>query len=156
MDRLWTAVRAGIFAAMTATMIWHWSVIEAEAEPFPAIVATDSTAAPAEAIFFAERVPTGYWENAGRHKITHYCPLGCCNPGNAWKTASGAPMVFGRTVAASAREFPFGTRLLINGQIYVVEDRGVPRGTIDILTPTHSEALDRGRFWTDIHVWRED
>jgi 3D (Asp-Asp-Asp) domain-containing protein len=65
-------------------------------------------------------------------------------------------MVFGRTVAASAREFPFGTKLLIDGQIYVVEDRGVPSGTIDILTPTHGEALDRGRFYTTVHVWKED
>ena len=153
--RLWTKFKLALFAGMTVTMMWHWQVEEAKAEPFPVIVATDSTAAPAENIFFAERISIGHWENAGRHKITHYCPLGCCNPGNAWKTASGSPMVFGRTVAASAREFPFGTRLLINGQIYVVEDRGVPRGTIDILTPTHSEALDRGRFWTDIHVWRE-
>lgn len=141
---------------MTATMIWHWSVIEAEAEPFPAIVATDSTAAPAPEIFFAERIPSGHWENVGRHRMTHYCPGRCCNGRNAWKTASGAPMVFGRTVAASAREFPFGTRLLINGQIYVVEDRGVPRGTIDILTPTHVEALDRGKFYTTVHVWKED
>ena len=153
--RLWTKFKLALFAGLTMTMMWHWQIEEAKAEPM-AIIATDSTAAPAEAIFFAERVPTGHWENAGRHKITHYCPLGCCNPENAWKTASGAPMVFGRTVAASAREFPFGTQLLINGQIYVVEDRGVPRGTIDILTPTHSEALDRGKFWTDIHVWRED
>lgn len=156
MDKLWTAVRAGIFAGLTATMLWHWSVIEAQAEPIPVIVATDSTAAPAEDIFFAERIPDGHWENAGRHKITHYCPGRCCNGRNAGRTASGAPMVFGRTVAASAQEFPLGTRLLINGVIYVVEDRGVPRGTIDVLTPTHGEALDRGRFWTDIHVWKED
>lgn len=156
MEKLWTAVRAGIFTAMTATMIWHWSIVEARAEPFPVIVATDSVAAPAEAIFFAERVPTGHWENAGRHKITHYCPLGCCNPGNAWKTASGAPMVFGRTVAASAREFPFGTRLLINGAIYTVEDRGVPNGCVDILVASHGEANRRGVFRSEIFVWRED
>ena len=153
--RLWTKFKLALLAGLTVTMMWHWQVVEAEAEPM-AIIATDSVAAPAAEIFFAERVPSGHWENAGRHKITHYCPLGCCNPGNAWKTASGAPMVFGRTVAASAREFPFGTRLLINGQIYVVEDRGVPRGTIDILTPTHSEALDRGKFYTTVHVWKED
>lgn len=153
--KLWTKFKLALFAGMTVTMMWHWQVEEAKAEPM-AIIATDSVAAPASEIFFAERVPTGHWENAGRHKITHYCPLGCCNPGNAWKTASGAPMVFGRTVAASAREFPFGTRLLINGRIYVVEDRGVPRGTIDILTPNHGEALDRGRFYTTVHVWKED
>lgn len=155
MDKLWTAVRAGIFAAMTATMIWHWSVIEAQAEPIPAIVATDSTAAPAEEIFFAERVPTGHWENAGRHRMTHYCPGRCCNGRNAGRTASGAPMVVGRTVA-TGRQYPFGTRLLINGTIYTVEDRGVPNGCIDILVGSHAEANRRGLFHTNVFVWRED
>jgi hypothetical protein len=64
-------------------------------------------------------------------------------------------MTVGRTVA-TGREFPFGTRLLINGQVYTVEDRGVPNGCVDILVGSHGEALDRGKFWTDIHVWRED
>lgn len=155
MEKLWTAVRAGIFAAMTATMIWHWSVIEAQAEPFPAIVATDSTAAPAETIFFAERVPTGHWENAGRHRMTHYCPGRCCNGRNAGRTASGAPMTVGRTVA-TGREFPFGTKLLINGAIYTVEDRGVPNGCVDILVASHGEANRRGVFRSEIFVWRED
>lgn len=155
MDKLWTAVRAGIFAAMTATMIWHWSVIEAQAEPIPAIVATDSTAAPAEAIFFAERIPSGHWENAGRHRMTHYCPGRCCNGRNAGRTASGAPMKVGRTVA-TGREFPFGAKLLINGAIYTVEDRGVPNGCVDILVDSHSEAYRRGVFRSEIFVWRED
>lgn len=155
MDKLWTAVRAGIFAAMTATMIWHWSVIEAQAEPFPVIVATDSTAAPAETIFFAERVPTGHWEPAGRHRMTHYCPGRCCNGRNAGRTASGAPMTVGRTVA-TGREFPFGTKLLIAGTIYTVEDRGVPNGCVDILVASHGEANRRGVFRSEIFVWRED
>lgn len=155
MGKLWTAVRAGIFAGLTATMIWHWSVIEAEAEPFPAIVATDSTAAPAEEIFFAERVPTGHWENAGRHRMTHYCPGRCCNGRNAGRTASGEPMTVGRTVA-TGREFPFGTKLLINGAIYTVEDRGVPNGCVDILVASHGEANRRGVFRSEIFVWKED
>ena len=155
MDKLWTAVKAGIFAAMTATMIWHWSVIEAQAEPIPAVVATGSTAAPAEAIFFAERVPTGHWENAGRHRMTHYCPGRCCNGRNAGRTAGGAPMTVGRTVA-TGREFPFGTKLLINGAIYTVEDRGVPNGCVDILVASHGEANRRGVFRSEIFVWKED
>ena len=154
--RLWTAIKTGIFVGLTVTMMWHWQVVEAEAEPM-AIIATDSVAAPAPEIFFAERVPTGHWENAGRHKITHYCPLECCNgKGNAWKTASGAPMVIGKTVAASSREFPFGTRLLINGNIYVVEDRGVGRGCIDILVESDRVANQLGRYYTTVHVWKED
>ena len=56
--RPWTAVKVGIAAALTATMLWHWQVTDAEAAMQDAIVATSSTAAPAEGIFFAERVPT--------------------------------------------------------------------------------------------------
>lgn len=153
----WTAFKVALFAGLTAVMAWHWQVVEAQAEPFPVIVATSSTAAPAENIFYAERIPSGHWENAGRHRITHYCPLECCNgKGRAWQTASGAPMVIGKTVAASSREFPFGTRLLINGNIYVVEDRGVGRGCIDILVESDRVADRLGLYYTIIHVWRED
>lgn len=151
--KIWTAFKVGLFSAMTVTMMWHWQIVEAEAEPV-AIIATDSTAAPAEEIFFAERI-TGHWEPAGRHRITHYCSGRCCNGRNAGRTASGAPMQVGRTVA-TGREYPFGTKLLINGQIYTVEDRGVPNGCVDILTESHSEANRRGLFRSEIFVWKED
>lgn len=152
--KAWTAVKAGIFIGMTMTMLWHWHVEEAKAEPL-AIVATSSTAAPAENIFFAERIPTGHWENVGRYRMSHFCPCRKCNGSNAGRTASGAPMSVGRTVA-TGREFPFGTRLLINGTIYTVEDRGVPNGCIDILVGSHAEANRRGLFHTNVFIWRED
>jgi len=151
----WTAFKVALFAGLTAVMAWHWQVVEAQAEPFPAIVATDSTAAPAENIFFAERIPSGHWENAGRHRITHYDSGACCNGRNAGRTASGAPMQVGRTVA-TGRQYPFGARLLINGTIYTVEDRGVPNGCIDILVGSHAEANRRGLFHTNVFIWRED
>lgn len=152
--KLWTAVKAGIFIGLTTSMLFHWHVEEAKAEPL-AIIATSSVAAPAENIFYAERIPSGHWENAGRHRMTHYCPCRKCNGSNAGRTASGAPMSVGRTVA-TGREFPFGTRLLINGTIYTVEDRGVPNGCVDILVGSHSEAYQRGVFRSDIFIWRED
>ena len=151
----WTAFKVALFVGLTAVMAWHWQVVEAQAEPFPAIVATSSTAAPAENIFFAERIPSGHWENAGRHRITHYDSGACCNGRNAGRTASGAPMQVGRTVA-TGRQYPFGTRLLINGAIYTVEDRGVPNGCIDILVGSHAEANRRGLFHTNVFIWRED
>ena len=151
----WTAFKVALFAGLTAVMAWHWQVEAAHAEPFPAIVATDSTAAPAENIFFAERIPSGHWENAGRHRITHYDSGACCNGRNAGRTASGAPMTVGQTVA-TGRQYPFGTRLLINGTIYTVEDRGVPNGCIDILVGSHAEANRRGLFHTNVFIWRED
>lgn len=154
-NRMWAVFKVGIFIGLTAAMLFHWQVEEAKAEPIPAIVATDSTAAPAEAIFFAECVPTGHWESTGRHRMTHYCSGRCCNGRNAGRTASGAPMTVGRTVA-TGREFPFGTKLLINGVIYTVEDRGVPSGCVDILVDSHSEAKRRGVFRSEIFVWKED
>ena len=152
--KAWSAIKIGIFIGMTAVMLFHWQVEEAKAEPL-AIVATSSTAAPAENIFYAERIPSGHWENAGRHRITHYDSGVCCNGRNAGRTASGAPMVIGRTVA-TGRQYPFGTRLLINGTIYTVEDRGVPNGCIDILVGSHAEANRRGLFHTNVFIWRED
>lgn len=163
--KLWTKFKLALLAGLTVTMMWHWQVTEADAYvreksggiPW-AIVPGNALATPsgAEKAPMVEQVPSGHWESAGRHRMTHYCPLGCCNPGNAWKTASGAPMVFGRTVAASAREFPFGTKLLIAGTIYTVEDRGVPNGCVDILVGSHSEANRRGVFRSEIFVWKEE
>ena len=153
--KAWTAIKTGIFIGLTAVMLFHWQVEEAKADPIPAIIATDSTAAPAENIFFAERIPTGHWENVGRYRMSHFCPCRKCNGSNAGRTASGVPMTVGRTVA-TGREFPFGTRLLINGTIYTVEDRGVPNGCVDILVGSHSEAYRRGVFRSEIFVWRED
>lgn len=162
--RLWTKFKLALFAGLTVTMMWHWQVTEADAyvrektSGIPwAIVPGDVLATPsgAEKAPMVEPVPSGHWENAGRHRITHYDSGACCNGRNAGRTASGAPMMVGRTVA-TGREYPFGTKLLINGVIYTVEDRGVPNGCVDILVGSHREALDRGKFYTTVHVWRED
>ena len=39
---------------------------------------------------------------------------------------------------------PFGTQLLINGNVYTVEDLGTPYGHVDIYFNSHSEALAFG------------
>lgn len=82
------------------------------------------------------------WQYLGRWKTTGYCPCRRCNGRNAGRTASGAPMIPGRTVAVGG--LPFGTVLKINGQEYVVEDRGTPYGHIDILYPDHGSASNHG------------
>lgn len=161
---MWAAFKVGIFAAMTVTMMWHWSVVEADAycrekadgAPW-AIVPGDTVATPsgAERAPLVEPVPTGHWVSAGRHRMTHYCSGRCCNGSNAGRTASGAPMATGHTVATGT-EFPFGTKLLIGDRIYTVEDRGVPNGCVDILVGSHSEANRRGVFRSEIFVWKED
>lgn len=82
------------------------------------------------------------WQYLGQWKTTGYCPCRRCNGRNAGRTASGAPMIPGRTVAVGG--LPFGTVLKINGQEYVVEDRGTPYGHIDILYPDHGSASNHG------------
>ena len=39
---------------------------------------------------------------------------------------------------------PFGTQLLINGNVYTVENLGTPYGHVDIYFNSHSEALAFG------------
>lgn len=119
---------------------------QAEEAPPEAIEVKD--AAPAAAVPAAER-----WESLGTWKLTAYCPQECCNgKGRAWKTASGAPMKTGRTVAAAG--LPFGTELMINGQIYVVEDRGVSGKHVDILFQDHKSARNFGVQKAEVFIKR--
>ena len=89
-----------------------------------------------------------YW---GACTITHYCNCSaCCGQWAGGATASGTAPVAGRTVACGA--LPFGTRVMINGHEYVVEDRGVNGHWIDIYCSSHSEACARGMFTADVYI----
>ena len=78
----------------------------------------------------------------GNFTLTAYCNCAqCCGTaGNL--TASGTVPTAGRTVAMAG--VPFGTQLLINGNVYTVEDLGTPYGHVDIYCNSHSEALSFG------------
>ena len=78
----------------------------------------------------------------GTFTLTAYCNCAqCCGTaGNL--TASGTVPTAGRTVAMAG--VPFGTQLLINGNVYTVEDLGTPYGHVDIYFNSHSEALAFG------------
>lgn len=87
----------------------------------------------------------------GNCRITFYCAGPCCCGAYATGiTASGAPVQANHTVASG--DLPFGTRLMIDGQEYVVEDRGVGAQQIDIFVWSHQEALDRGLYYTDVYI----
>lgn len=82
--------------------------------------------------------------------ITHYCSCSAC--AGQWAggpTASGVMPTPNHTVAC---ELPFGTRLEINGQEYVVEDRGVSGMWVDIYCSSHDEALARGMYSADVYI----
>ena len=76
-------------------------------------------------------------------KTTAYCNCSkCCGKWAGGPTASGVMPVAGRTVAMGG--VPFGTKIVINGHTYIVEDRGTPFGHVDIYFNTHKEALNYG------------
>lgn len=100
----------------------------------------------------AEAIPEEQWESLGVWKTTGFCPCRKCNGKNAGRTASGAPMIPGRTVAVG--NLPFGTRLKIDGKEYVVEDRGVHGHHVDILYGDHKSAWNHGVQYHEVFVLR--
>lgn len=68
-------------------------------------------------------------------------------------TASGVYPVAGRTVASN--DFPLGTKLRINGNIYIVEDTGgMGNGVVDIFMDSHAECISFGRQTMQVEVIR--
>lgn len=90
---------------------------------------------------------------SGVYKVTAYCSCAkCCGKTNGI-TASGTHATANRTVAAP-RTFAFGTKLVINGVTYTVEDRGgaIQGNRIDIYMNSHSEALKWGVRYVNVEV----
>ena len=85
----------------------------------------------------------------GNFTLTAYCNCAqCCGTaGNL--TASGTVPTAGRTVAMAG--VPFGTQLLINGNVYTVEDLGTPYGHVDIYFGSHAEALAFGLQTAEVY-----
>lgn len=94
-----------------------------------------------------------YGKYLGNFKLTSYCacPI-CCgiwSDGTA-TTASGTTATEGRTVAMGG--VPFGTKLVIGGLVYTVEDRGTPYGHVDIYKNSHQDALNFGVQHADVYL----
>ena len=46
---------------------------------------------------------------------------------------------------------PFGTKLSINGHVYIVQDRGTAYGHVDIYLSDHTDALAFGVQYADVY-----
>ena len=78
--------------------------------------------------------------------VTAYCACRtCCGPSASNLTAGGKPPTCERTIAAS-RSIPFGSRVVVAGRIYTVEDRLAKRfdSRFDIFMSSHQAALNFG------------
>ena len=87
-------------------------------------------------------------------KITAYCSCSkCCGAHASGYTASGTLATANHTVAASS-QYAFGTKLIINGKEYTVEDRGgaITGDRIDIYMNSHAEALAWGVRYLPVQV----
>lgn len=90
--------------------------------------------------------------------VTHYCACSkCCGDNADGFTASGKRVAPG--MVAMSSHYPFGTLLTINGEVYIVEDRGGSKiekdiTRVDIFVDDHQEALRRGRFWAEATFYR--
>ena len=95
--------------------------------------------------------PEDEWVYYGECRITFYddCEECCGVAGNT--TASGVYPTSTHTVA-TGEDLPFGTELLIDGQVYVVEDRGVDPYCVDIFVDEHETAVALGMYYTDVYM----
>ena len=91
-------------------------------------------------------------------RVTAYCPCeSCCGNFADGMTASGARAV-GKLIAAPKdipKEIPFGTWINVPGYGYAeVLDRGgsIKGRRLDVLFPTHQEALDWGVQYLEIEI----
>lgn len=88
----------------------------------------------------------------GSFHATAYCNCERCSGGHAL-TYSGTVPKPNHTIAADLIKYPIGTKLLINGIVYTVEDKGsnVIDDRIDIFFATHEEALAFGTKNVDVY-----
>lgn len=91
------------------------------------------------------------------YKVTAYCPCRSCSGSYGGTTSTGVKATAGRTVAVDPTVIPYGTRLKINGHVYVAEDCGgaVKGRHIDMFFNSHSEALKWGVRYCDVEILKK-
>ncbi len=96
---------------------------------------------------------TGTSGQSGMYKVTAYCSCAKCCGWSTGITASGAKATANHTIAAPST-FSFGTKVVINGITYTVEDRGgaIQGNRIDVYMDSHSEALAWGVRYLYVEV----
>lgn len=97
-------------------------------------------------------------EHLGEFKLTAYCTCSvCCGQWADGITASGTKAVPGRTIAVDPTVIPLGSTVYVNGIEYIAEDTGgaIKGNRIDILFPSHQEALEFGIQYADVSLIRK-
>lgn len=107
------------------------------------------------AYVFSENGETKTLKSVGTYTVTAYCPCRkCCGKWANGITASGTTATANHTIAAP-RNFAFGTKLVINGITYTVEDRGgaIKGKKLDIFMESHSACLKWGKRKCEVFIY---
>ena len=94
-------------------------------------------------------------QDLGVFKITHYCPCSiCCGPYANGITSTGVTATTNHTIAVDPSVIPYGSKVVINGQVYVAEDCGgaIKKNRIDIYVATHAEGEAKGTYNTEVYL----
>ena len=94
-------------------------------------------------------------QDLGVFKITHYCPCSiCCGPYSNGITSTGVTATTNHTIAVDPSVIPYGSKVVINGQVYVAEDCGgaIKKNRIDIYVATHAEGEAKGTYDTEVYL----
>ncbi len=94
-------------------------------------------------------------KSLGKFRITHYCPCSiCCGPWANGITSTGVTATTNHTIAVDPSQIPYGSQVVINGQVYVAEDCGgaIKTNCIDIYVATHEEGEAKGVYYTDVYL----
>ena len=89
-----------------------------------------------------------------KFEITAYCPCVKCCGKNDGITATGTKATEGRTIAVDPNKIPYGTEVIIDGNVYVAEDCGsaIVGNRIDLYFDSHQRALEWGRQKKEVTI----
>ena len=99
----------------------------------------------------------GNYASLGNFKISAYCHCSRCCGKSDGITATGTKVTANRTIAVDPRVIPLGSKVVIDGQVYVAEDTGgaIRGNRIDMYFATHQEALNWGVQYRDVSIINE-
>lgn len=108
-----------------------------------------------EVVETAKAVEAIQTTDLGRFKLTAYCTCEkCCGQWADGITYSGTQATAGRTIAVDPDVIPLGSTVYIDGTEYIAEDIGgaIKDNRIDVLLPTHQEALTFGVKYANVQI----
>lgn len=118
------------------------------------IYAGDSSYAYAGSIGEVNATDDMYGEDLGNFELTYYCSCEICCDVETGITATGTPVVEGRTIAVDPDVIPYGTKVIIGGHVFTAEDCGgaIKGKHIDIYVNDHERALSMGVNQAQVHL----